>query len=197
MYKTLNRSLCELNMWCRDNFLTVNASKTIAMIFNKKCNDRTGYKLMFNDTELELVNRYNYLGVIMDNDLSFLPHFNKIISSCNQKLFTLSKIRKYITQPIAIRLYKTLILPIIDYGDVFYNCLANTHLDKVQKVQNRALHIVDLPPRHKTNVHLHKKYQVIPLFIRRGNNLVKLIHTFLWPNLEDTGVEWDSGGHGT
>lgn len=142
-----------------------------------------------------MIDKYTYLGVKIDKDLTFMPHFKKIISTCNQKLFTLAKIRKYITQNIAIRLCKTLILPIIDYRDVFYCGLASTHLDKIQKLQNRALRIVDLPPGYTSNVHLHRKYQVIPLFLRRGNNLLKLIHTFLRHNLDESGVEWNFEGH--
>lgn len=189
----LNYSLYILGIWCRDNRLTVNAGKTKAMVFNAKKSEASQIpKLMYNQEPLEFVDKYLYLGVTVDNNLNFLAHVNKIISACNQKLFTLSKIRKYITQGIAITLYKSLILPILDYGDVFYSCVPNTYLDKIQKLQNKALRIVDLSPRYTSNIHLHNKYQVIPLYIRRRNNLLKLVHTYLRHNLDDLDVSWEN-----
>lgn len=148
-------------------------------------------KLMYNQVELEIVDKYLYLGVTLDDSLSFSVHINKIISACSQKLFTLSKIRKYITKDIAIKLYKSLILPVIDYGDVFYGCVPNILLDRVQKLQNKALRIIDLPPRYTSNLDLHVRYQVIPLFIRRRNNLLKMVHMYLRHNLDDLDIAWD------
>lgn len=106
----------------------------------------------------------------------------------NYKLTTLAKIRRYITKDIAIRLYKTLVLPIIDYGDVLYTCVSKTKLDVVQRLQIRALRIVDLSPRYTTNISLHQKYLVLPLYIRRRDNLLKTVHTFLRHNCESCEV---------
>lgn len=53
---------------------------------------------------------------------------------CSQKLFTLSKIRKYITEEISLRLYKSLIQSILDYGDVMYIGASKTDLRKLQLI---------------------------------------------------------------
>lgn len=75
--------------------------------------------------------------------------------------------------------------------------MPNIHLDKIQKLQNRALRIVDLAPRYTSNLDLHKKYKVSPLFIRRSNNLLKLIHTYLRHNLDESNTAWDIGPNST
>ena len=59
----------------------------------------------------------------------------------NYKTFLLSKARKYITTIAAIRIYKTMILPLIDYGDVLYDSSNSFLLKKLQTLQNRCLRI--------------------------------------------------------
>lgn len=187
----LNDSLHCLHDWCTENRLTVNANKTKAMVFKtKKTDGNDNVKIMYNTVELKLVIEYVYLGFLIDNELTLKQHAEKQYNTCNHKLFTLSKIRKYLTKDIVIKLYKTLILPILDYGDIFYNCLPNVVLDKIQRVQNRALRIADLADRYVSNVELHQKYYVQPLFIRRRINQLKMVHTYLRHHLDDNELGW-------
>lgn len=85
---------------------------------------------------------------------------------------------------IALRLYKALVLSVIDYGDVLYDGANKKELDNVQRLQNRALHIVSHCQRYTTNIALHRKYNVVPLFIRRKANQVKAMRNYLLHNPE-------------
>ena len=42
----------------------------------------------------------------------------------------LTKIRKYLTEKVALKIYKSMILPYFDYGDVVYNTANKDGLDK-------------------------------------------------------------------
>ena len=64
---------------------------------------------------------------------------NKIVS---HKIDLLSKICKYITQYTAIIIYKTMVLPYFDYGDLIYAAANMCLLDKLQRLQNKALRIM-------------------------------------------------------
>lgn len=150
--------------------------------------------LQLDGIQLEFVNHFTYLGIIIDDDLRFTRHINHIISSSNWKLTTLSKIRFCITENIAVLLYKALILSILDYGDVFYDCAAKKDLDKLQKLQNRALRIANQASRYTRNIDLHRRYKIVPLYMHREKNIQKLIHTYLSHNLEDVDFPWDNEG---
>lgn len=113
------------------------------------------------------------------------------------KLCTLSKIRRYINEDVAIKLYKSLILSIIDNGNVFYDCAGKGNLDKIQKLQNRALRIVSLVPRYISNIELHKKFNVLPLHLRRARNLQKLMHNHLLQNINQIDFPWSSNEDNT
>lgn len=194
----LNMSLVVLSDWCLENRLTVNANKTKSMIFgpNNMLNNsnmaQTSKVLKLDNTALEFVNSYVYLGITLDRQLNFSAHINKMKAVCSQKFFTLSKIRKYITEEISLRLYKSLIQSILDYGDVMYIGASKTDLRKLQLIQNRALRIVNLAPRYTSNISLHQKYNVHPLYVRRNNNLLKAVHTFILHNVESLNLPWST-----
>lgn len=81
-----------------------------------------------------------------------------------RKLRRFSKLRP----TLKLRLYKALVLPIIDYPPVPTNTIANSNWRKFQGLQNKALRWVnnDLPPYSTTVEELHEKYQMEPINIR-------------------------------
>lgn len=192
----LNLIMKKLEQWCFQNRLTINVSKTKAMLFgNTRLLKQINYddykdKLVLNGLSLEFVSSYVYLGVTLDQELSFKPHISKMAGICVEKIFTLSKIRKFISLEVALKLYKSLILPIIDYGDVLYIGAPKSEVRKVQMLQNRALRIVKLATRYSSVTELHKAFSVLPLYMRRENNLLKLIHKYLLHRVNDNELPW-------
>ena len=59
-----------------------------------------------------------------------------------QKLYTFRKIRKCMSQNTAIKVYKATLLPILEYNDIVYDLLTKAQLQKLQRIQNRALRVV-------------------------------------------------------
>ena len=58
------------------------------------------------------------------------------------KMTTFRKIRAYVSENTALQLYKSTILPIIDYNDIIYGLLTKHQETKLQRTQNRALRTV-------------------------------------------------------
>lgn len=174
---SMNRNLCKLEEWCSANMLTINSKKTKYMLFHNSPNvyGKTELNLEICGSSLNRVNFYDYLGVRLDDTSTYSQHIQKVINGCNQRIFTLSKIRKYITEETAVLIYKTLIMSKLNYGGIF--CLsANTNqLSKLQKLQNRALRICFLSNRYISNLELHKRANVLPLCLRRKLDMCKLM----------------------
>lgn len=78
-----------------------------------------------------------------------------------------SKIRRYLNPSIALQLYKTLLLPTLEYGDLFIISTLDKTLGKLQKFQNRILHLVYNIHSRETNVELHCNARILPLAFRR------------------------------
>ena len=120
---------------------------------------------------LDYVSYYKYFGMTLDSSLSFNKHVNNVIQSAAHKMYMLGKIRPYITNNACIQIYKSMILPYIDYGDIIYASTNQLNLRKIQSLQNRCLKIC-LGLRHTTPTqNLSSSAQVAHLNKRRTAHL--------------------------
>ena len=83
---------------------------------------------------LDRVHCYKYLGLSIDDILSFNKHVQDMHKIVTHKLYMFSKIRFYIDEKAAISLFKTMILPIIEYCDIVYEGTSMKNLDKIDKL---------------------------------------------------------------
>ena len=90
-----------------------------------------------NGGTLSNVSLYKYLGV--DRNLSYDDAVHKTYVEANKKLFTLRKIRPYITHGIAALVYKQFILTILDYADFLVESASTREINLMDKIQERAL----------------------------------------------------------
>lgn len=132
--------------------------------------------VMIGEVGLGRVTSYNYLGFQLDENLNFSTHISQVISSCSQKLYWLSKIRKYISHHTAVQLYKSLIMSKLLYGCVFYYNAPLIARKQLQKIQNKALRICFLADRYTSNLTLHREAKVLPLVLRSKLEMYKLMY---------------------
>ena len=81
--------------------------------------------LSLKNTVLENVYSYKYLGFILDDQLNFNKHLGETVNGVSHKLYRLSKIRKYLTEKASIMIFKTMILSLIEYGNIIYAGTSN------------------------------------------------------------------------
>ena len=99
------------------NRLSINTKKTKHMIIGPKRkikDNRQGIRL--HGAPIANVMSHRYLGVIIDSGLCFEKSLNDIVRKVNHRLFNFGKVRKFIIRA-AITIYKSTILPILEYAD--------------------------------------------------------------------------------
>ena len=139
----LQLALHSFAKWCKVNKLFINASKTKQMVFGTRHRIKRAkhVKLTVNGTELQVVPPYKYLGFLLDSTLSFNCHVKTVSNMVSFKVSMLGKIRKYLMEDIALKIYKIMILPYLDYGDVIYGTASEEGLEKLQRLQDKCLKI--------------------------------------------------------
>ena len=120
------------------------------------------------------VTSYKYLGVDLDNDLSYEAAVHNTYIKANKKLFTLRKIRPYITQRISVLIYKQFILPILDYADFLFESTVKRELDLLDKIQERALTLIG-QGRQNENI-IRNTYGIESLQARRRKHHLALMY---------------------
>ena len=82
------------------------------------------------------------LGVIIDDELTFKRHVDKIVKSCNMTIRKLSKIKDFLTYEQLRTAVCSYVFLTIDYcNSLLYGIHADL-LDKLQSVQNSAARLV-------------------------------------------------------
>ena len=88
------------------------------------------------NTRLERVNKFKYLGVLLDNTLSWKDHIEYIGHKISSRLGILLRSRKALPKPTFQMLYNTLVLPLLDYcSPVWDSCGVGSkaYLDKLNR----------------------------------------------------------------
>ena len=99
------------------------------------------------------------LGTWFDSKMSMLSHINKTCSSAFYYLYNMRRIRKYLSRSVTESLVHAFITSRIDYCNSLLYGLPNSHIMKLQRIQNAAARLVTGTPRfcHVTPLlfHLH------------------------------------------
>ena len=98
--------------------------------------------IYLNGLPLQTVTEIRYLGVIIDSKLSFKSHISSIISKAYGALKTLARAQASLPLSIRKRLYKALVLPILEYCPSVWDPSTSTLSDRIEKVQNKAMRII-------------------------------------------------------
>ena len=169
-----------LTQWCIKNKLTINTNKTKHMLISRTGGNPTqisDYSIDVNGVALNNVSMYKYLGVYLDNTLKFEEAVNETYLKANRKLFTLRRIRSYVSPYVANLIYKQFVLPLLDYVDFIIESAPKRAVDQLGKIQRRAIKIIDRGIHHGNNtVELERLYNLNPLKERRRVHHLSLMY---------------------
>ena len=179
----LKSDLERTHEWCNKNLLTVNCKKSQWMkinLTNKKTDDTV---LKLGDFQLQRVNEYKYLGVVIDSQLTFQTYRDSLINRVNLKISYFRKIRTYMTVKSALTLYKGTILPILEYADFVHDFNVKYISKKLQTIQNIGLYIafnqhnLSYDLRESTET-IHRRASLFRLAHRRKMHMVMFIFNY-------------------
>ena len=118
LFAEANEAAKNLYIWFCSNYLYLNATKTKYMIFTSpKTKIPPNINLFINDLPIQRVGTHNeeghfkFLGLILDENLTYKYHLNAINNKINQTIFAMKQIKHQIPQNSLTSLYYALIHP--------------------------------------------------------------------------------------
>ena len=177
----LQPALNQFANWCEANKLSLNANKTKLVAFGtrQRIKKLKQANIFIGETKLQMVPSYKYLGFHLDATLSFNSHVSSVMKTVAYKANLLAKIKRFLTDDVAMLVYKSMIIPYFDYADVIYNTANQDGLDKLQRLQNRCLKICKGLDRRFNTEELHAITKIPKLDARRKCH----IHNFMYNKL--------------
>lgn len=146
--------------------LKLNADKTEIINFTKKfTNNRIYNNLKINGEDIKQTNKVKYLGVILDDKITYRSHIEETIKKAyiSLKYMYPLMISNKIEIPIKVLLYKTIIRPILIYAAPVWCGAARTNLRKLQVYENKCLRLATNSDRHIQLVDLYDKANILKI----------------------------------
>ena len=124
----------------------------------------TDHALQLFDDIIRPVKSARFLGVEIDNLLSFNKHIDLIQSKTTKRLNVLKVLARHGVEPkILIKLYKIYVRPISEYGSASFVATSTTQLDRLQRIQNDAIRVSLKLPKYIRTELLHEYASLEPI----------------------------------
>ncbi len=106
------------------------------MIFHKPQKQVSTISLKIDDTVIEKVKDFNFLGLVLNEHLTWKTHRNKVSNSISKTIGILNRLKHCLPIKIKLTLYNTLILSNINYCLLIWEY----ENERVTKLQKRKLY---------------------------------------------------------
>ena len=120
--RKLNKELADISNWFRLNKLSLSKEKTKAMIFHSPNKRIDNFEIKINEQPIEIVKEFKYLGIILDNHLSWKPHINMVSQKISKTIGIMNRLKNTLPNDVLQIIYYSLVLPYLNYGILVWGC---------------------------------------------------------------------------
>ena len=128
----------KITTWLKSNMFELNVEKSKFMIFFKHPKIITNFSITINNSTIEQVGHFNFLGVTLDPNITWNPHVDKLSIKISCVTGLPRKIQHYFPQHILITIYNSLIHSHLMYGLLVWGFQSMS----VEKLQKKAIRVL-------------------------------------------------------
>ena len=114
---------------------SLNAQNTKLMVFHRKQKHVDEINFQINGTQIERVESFNFLGIMMDENLTWKSHIEMVGKNISKLTGILYKLKNIFPENVLFVLYNSLILLYINYGLLLWG----VHVYKLELLQRKML----------------------------------------------------------
>ena len=141
----MNDGLKKLNGWFQSNKLSLNTKKSNVMLFGTHIKTKqyeNKLKLSLDNVEIKCVNACKFLGVTIDQNLTWENHIIEVAKKCSSSIGILYKMKNFLPETALLSLYNTLVLSHINYGITAWSSAGVSAKTRLHILQKRALRAI-------------------------------------------------------
>ena len=138
--------------WLQANRLSLNIQKTHYMIFSPKTRSNTPDQIIkLDNIPISRVKSCKFLGVLIEENVSWKLHINYISTKIAKSLGLLNKAHRYFQKDTLLMLYYAFIYPLLLFCNVAWGNTTQVNLWPIFKIQKYAIRLIcNLKRRNKT-----------------------------------------------
>ena len=174
-----NALLSKMQDWFLANRLSINIDKTCYSLFSSR-NKCINVNLKFGGITLKRVSTCKYLGIFIDEKLTWKEHINFLYSKLVKFTAIFYKIRDILPAKCLRQLYFSFVYPHLLFGvEIYANC-ANSTINCLNVLNNKIIRIL-LSVNRLTHVPiLYKRLNVLPIAQLHHFNILLFVHKFVY-----------------
>ena len=136
----LEKVLAEIKIWMNRNFMKLNDAKTEYTNFGNKrqLSKCTRNDIQVRDVTIQASSGLKYIGLFMDEELTFKKHIQNKRRVASRNVFNLRKLRRHLSRKSMDILVHGLVMSHLDYSNGVLGLLPNASLKQHIKVQSMA-----------------------------------------------------------
>ena len=140
LVQSINKEIDKIQDWLTANMLSLNLNKTKMMVFHNKQKNIEKHipKISINGTEIERVSEFNFLGIVINENMDWSSHIFKISNKISRTIGILNRLKRFLPSGILRQIYCSLILPHLHYGILIWGFKSS----KLSKLQKRAVRCI-------------------------------------------------------
>ena len=143
LIRTMNEEMVKVVDWLQINRLSLNLKKTHFILFHRKrARVSLSAGVIINNVKIDMVEKTKFLGVIIDQNMSFQSHINYIKGKVARGLGILYKSRPYFNLETMRTLYNAFIYPYFTYCIEVWGNTYQSYLEPLVKMQKRAIRTI-------------------------------------------------------
>jgi Reverse transcriptase (RNA-dependent DNA polymerase). len=158
----LQNSLDQLETWCNRWKVKINPNKSSAILFTKRKIPQNLDRLTLSQEPISWNRQTRYLGVTMDQRLTWKPHIVETVArakTTRARLYPLLKGGNTLSLRNKRTLIKVVLQPQLTYASTAWGHAAKSHLKSLQAVENIALRTATDAPWYVRNTDILRDLQ--------------------------------------
>ena len=145
LFNCMNQELEQLSMWLHVNLLSLNVKKSNYVLFktrSKRVLESSIPIIRIDNTELCRATNVKFLGVIINENLSWHMHIELVTNKVSKVIGIISKVKWLLPASTLKLLYTGLVLPYLNYCNVVWAGGYRTKLKPLLLLQKRAVRVI-------------------------------------------------------
>ena len=138
----LRRDLGGVARWAHQWKMSFNpdpSKQAVEVHFYRKINPLDTPPVYFNNLAVASCKTHKHLGLLLDKSLNFDRYVEEMILRANKGIGLITRLCRYLPRNSLLTIYKALIRPHLDYGDVVYDYPGNaSFMQKLESVKYNA-----------------------------------------------------------
>ena len=172
---TLQRTLDHIGTKLQRLNLNISPDKSKCILFGRVSTSQCT-PLTIQNTDIPFTAQCKFLGITLDKHLTFNHHIQDITNRTSKRINILKATAGTTwggDRATLTKLYESLIRPVMEYASIIFENAAQTHLKKLNSLQNTCLRIITGALRTSPIEALHVYNNTTPLADRRTEALFK------------------------